>query len=55
MWTPISLSIAGILLPTAEKKPTSITKSLIILEPNEPTLDFDLLYSSVLANLFEVC
>lgn len=42
--------------PPPQKKGASFTNSLlIILEPNEPKLDFDLLYSKVLASPFEVC
>ena len=58
MWTPVSFSIAGKqpLLQKKKKELASFTNSLLILlEPNEPKVDFDLLYSKALAHPFEVC
>lgn len=53
MWAPFPLQAHTI--PLFPKRKADFTNSLlIILEPNESKLDFDLLYSTVLAGLFAV-
>ena len=54
--SPFPLQANSLFSKKKKKELASFTNSLLILlEPNEPKVDFDLLYSKALAHPFEVC